>query len=547
MSASSNGISYPCKSKVGEVVVSRPTKSGFLQVPKSSVMPASLCTVNDETVDDGSVACLKIGFEDDELPVSLLTASIILINSCDIEQLEKIPRNLSETFLAFLKNLWAKVHNQMLLANTMKSSQEGQFFINELDVLSFLKEVRNMLGCPIIYQQDIRVLRTERQMKREVHYFQESLDCKKDFHIFNIDDVLKCEEAYKEGYTVALRGMEFRFKSIAAIANGLASIFGQPSVGVNMYLTPPNSQGLARHFDDHCVFVCQLFGTKQWTVFSQPNVLLPRLYDHLDSLQDAEAENSVTDCRKFLLKEGDILYIPRGIHHEACTDNGDPNGSAAGSLHLTLGIEVEPPFEWEGFAHVALCCWNQSCKQPQDASSESVLEFLGVISVNLLHVAIGLIGDSDTTFRKACLVGATSLPSGTCYWLDLDQKTIFSHLIDKINTESRFSEALRIIEVAIRKNEDPFQQIRWLRLLNAEGETAEGHDWNFSFMEAAKLFPLCVKHKDKAEEAFMNVKSRFCDEVLFGDVVDRYKLLLDKYRKARKQYMNGMISLQCTS
>lgn len=202
---------------------------------------------------------------------------------------------------------------------------------------------------------------------------------------------------------------------------------------------------------------------------------------------------------------------------------------------------------WEGFAHVALCCWNQSCKQPQDASSESVLEFLGVISVNLLHVAIGLIGDSDTTFRKACLVGATSLPSGTCYWLDLDQKTIFSHLIDKINTESRFSEALRIIEVAIRKNEDPFQQIRWLRLLNAEGETAEGHDWNFSFMEAAKLFPLCVKHKDKAEEAFMNVKSRFCDEVLFGDVVDRYKLLLDKYRKARKQYMNGMISLQCTS
>ncbi|GMY35125.1 hypothetical protein FCV25MIE_30367 [Fagus crenata] len=412
-------------------------------------MPASLCTVSDETVDDGSVACLKIGFEDDELPVSLLTASIILINSCDIEQLEKIPRNLSETFLAFLKNLWAKVHNQMLLANTMKSSQEGQFFISNIrvnnladsifrlsinssqvtttfplevvkrsifgltkssfedfmkihwevspflirkfsralnendnvfsslikslcstekvpsflssilqnlvscfpiasdepDVLSFLKEVRNMLGCPIIYQQDIRVLRTERQMKREVHYFQESLDCKKDFHIFNIDDVLKCEEAYKEGYTVALRGMEFRFKSIAAIANGLASIFGQPSVGVNMYLTPPNSQGLARHFDDHCVFVCQLFGTKQWTVSSQPNVLLPRLYDHLDSLQDAEAENSVTDCRKFLLKEGDILYIPRGIHHEACTDNSDPNGSAAGSLHLTLGIEVEPPFE----------------------------------------------------------------------------------------------------------------------------------------------------------------------------------------------------------
>lgn len=413
-------------------------------------MQVSLCTLDDGTVDDGNVACLKIGFEDDELPVLLLTASIILINSCNIELLGKIPRNLSETFFSFLKNLWAEVHNQILLANTMKSSQEGQFVMSnirvnnlaesifrlsingseiattlpvevvkrsifgltkssfenfmlshwevspflirklsralnekddvfssfikslglietdpsflssilrncvscfpiasdELDVLSFLKEVRNVLGCPIIYQQDIRVLRTERKTKREVHFFQESLDScrKKDFQFFNIDDLLKCEEAYKEGYTVALRGMEFRFKCIAAIANGLASIFGQPSVGVNMYLTPPNSQGLARHVDDHCVFVFQLFGTKQWTVFSQPNVQLPRLYSP-DSLHDAEVENSVTECRKILLREGDILYIPRGVLHEACTENGGPNESAACSLHLTLGIEVEPPFE----------------------------------------------------------------------------------------------------------------------------------------------------------------------------------------------------------
>jgi hypothetical protein len=409
-------------------------------------MLVSICSV-----DDGSVTCCKIGIEEDEFPVLLLTASIILINSCNIEQLEKIPRNLSKTFLAFLRKLWAEVHNEMLLANTMKSSQEACIYISnirinnlaesifrlsisssqvtptlplevlkrsifglskssfedfmfthwevspfliqrlsralnegddifssfvqslhltktvpsflssilrnlvscfpiasdELDILSFLKEVGNKLGCPIIDQQDIRVLRTERQLKREVHFFQESLDscCKKGSHIFNIDEVKKCEEAYKEGYTVAVRGMEFRFESIAAIANGLASLFGQPSVGVNMYLTPPNSQGLARHFDDHCVFVCQLFGTKQWTVFPQPNVQLPRLYDPPDSLYVAEAEVSVAECRKISLKEGDILYVPRGFPHEACTDNGGPNGSAGCSLHLTLGIEVEPPFE----------------------------------------------------------------------------------------------------------------------------------------------------------------------------------------------------------
>lgn len=400
------------------------------------------------TVDDGNAACLKIGFEEDELPILLLTASVILINSCSIKQLEKIPKDLSETFLVLLKKLWAKVHDQMLLANTMRSIQEAHIYVSnirtdylaesifrlsinssqvttalhfkvvkrsifgegsssfedfmlnhweispfrlsraldvrddvfgsfirslhsaetvpsflslilrhsvscfpissdELGILSFLEEVRNKLGCPIICQQDLRVLRTESQLKREVHFFEESLNScyKNGSHIFNIDDVLKCEEAYQEGYTVALRGMEFRFVSLAAIANGVASIFGQPSVGINMYLTPPNSQGLARHFDDHCVFVCQLFGTKKWTVFSPPNAQLPRLYEPLDRLPGAEAEVSVAECREILLKEGDILYIPRGFPHEACTDNGGSNGSAGSSLHLTLGIEVEPPFE----------------------------------------------------------------------------------------------------------------------------------------------------------------------------------------------------------
>lgn len=603
-------------------------------------------------MDDGIVTCLKIGFEEDEPRVLLLTASVFLINSCNIDQLEKIPRNLSEAFLAFLKELWANVRNQMLLSNTMKSNQVGHFYISnirinnlaesifrlsinssqvitfpfevvkrsifgltkssfedfmsthwevspfhikrlsrvlnegddvfssfvqslhstetvpsflssvlqnlvscfpissdELDILSFLKEVRNKLGCPIIYQQDIRVLKTESKFKKEMHFFQESLDscCKKDSHFFNIDDVLKCEEAYKEGYTVALRGMEFRFESIAAIANGLASMLGQPSVGVNMYLTPPKSQGLACHFDDHCVFVCQLFGTKQWTVFSQPNVQLPRLYDPLDGLHGVDAESSLAECRKILLKEGDILYIPRGFPHEACTDNGGLNGSAGFSLHLTLGIEVEPPFEWEGFAHVALCCWNQSQKQPQYTPFESLSAIPDTISVNLLHVAIGLLGYSDPTFRKACLVAAISLPSETSSWLDLNQSTIFSYLIDNINKKSRFLEVLKSIEVAIQKNEDPFQRIRWLGLLNLEGETYERHDWNFPLMEVDHLFRLCAQHKDKVEAAFMHVKSRFCSEVLFGCVLDSYKMLLEKYRKTRRQYMNGMTSLHYKS
>ena len=214
---------------------------------------------------------------------------------------------------------------------------------DEQNILNFLNEVKDRLGCPIIYQQDIRAVKTERQSRKEMHYFRDfHSGCSKEPLYFTFDDVLKCGQAYKEGYTVALRGLEFCYQSIAAIADTLALMFGQPSVGANLYLTPPNSQGLACHFDDHCVFVCQIFGSKQWTIFSPPSQLLPRLYD---SLLGSDIDCTKAGRREFFLREGDVLYIPRGFPHEAYTSSAVSDDSPGFSLHLTLSIEVEPPFE----------------------------------------------------------------------------------------------------------------------------------------------------------------------------------------------------------
>ncbi|KAH7544741.1 hypothetical protein FEM48_Zijuj01G0018400 [Ziziphus jujuba var. spinosa] len=610
----------------------------FLQVHMSP-NSVSLCSV-----DSRRMTCTSIGFKGDEHPVLLLNAAINLINTCNIEQLEKIPRNLSVALLAFSKKLWAQVHSQMLLNNCMKFNQETDFYASnikinnlaesifrlsicadqlsialpfeaiemrifgskeagfedfmlnhweaspfimerllgdsndkydifgpfiqslnskesfpfflssmlqsmvsclpiasdELDILSFLKEVQHKLGCPIIYQQDVRVLRMKMPLEREEHFFQFASKscCLNDSQTFKLDDVLKCGEAYQAGYTIALRGMEFRFESIAAIADGLASLFGQPSVGVNMYLTPPNSQGLARHYDDHCVFVCQLLGTKKWKVFSKSNSQLPRLYDPIDSLHCPEAENSTAACTLFSLGEGDVLYIPRGFPHEACTNSGD--GYSGFSLHLTFGIEVEPPFEWEGFVHVALNYWHKN--QKPHYASDSSSGILYDISVDLLHVTIGLIADSDHTFRKASLAGAVSWHSYSNNRLEI-QKTIFCDLLRKINTEPRFSEVVKSVEVAIQKNEDPFQRIKWLQFLNQKAETVERQDWNMPFMGPEYFSTLCGQDRDKGEAAFSLVKSRFCCEVKFDDVIGSYRMLLERYKKVRKQYTNGMISL----
>ncbi|KAJ7955871.1 Lysine-specific demethylase NO66 [Quillaja saponaria] len=615
----------------------------FLQIPKFS-NSVSLCSEGNR-----SVTCLKIKIEEDELPVSVLNAAIILINASVIKKLQTIPQNLSEVFLTILKELWEKVREQMVLGNNSMKSNEGNFgksnirvsdlaeslfrlsisashltvtfplemverslfsmsgsnledfvlnywevspfllrrlprdqnkendifspfiqslnwtesvpsFISstlqgfvsclpiasdEVDILNFLNQVKDKLGCPIIYQQDIRVVRTGRHFETEVHYFQDNLDScciKEPFH-FNIDDYFRCGEAYKEGYTVALRGIEFRYQSIAAIADTLAFLIGQPSVGANLYLTPPNSQGLARHFDDHCVFVCQLFGSKQWKVFSRPSWLLPRLYDPLHSSHGSDVDSSSSVCREFCLREGDILYIPRGYPHEAHTRSSGDDDSTGFSLHLTLGVEVEPPFEWEGFAHFALHFWNENQKKPNYDARTSLSQVVDVLPVNLLHIAIGSIGNSDPTFRKACLAAAISSPSDAYNWLALNQRNIFAHVIDKIYTDSKLPEVVGSLELSIQKNEDPFQRIRWLQLLHLEKETTRGCDWGEPFVGVENLLSLSAEHKDEVEVAFLQVKSRFCSEVVFGDIILSYKMFLEKYRKTRRQYMNGMVAL----
>ncbi|XP_044471379.1 uncharacterized protein LOC123200301 isoform X3 [Mangifera indica] len=598
------------------------------------------------TGENGDITSLRIGFKEDAVSVVHLEATLILINACNIEQLEKIPRRLSECFLVFLKELWLKVRYQMLFSNIIRSTEERHFCVSnitvntlaestfrlalnvksltkvsghqmvkrsifdsreatfekfmlnywevspflirrdpdtlieendlfssfaksininesfhsflsstiqclisclpiasdELNILSFLKEVRNRLGCPLIYDQDMRVLRTEKHSRSEVHFFPGCLDIcsiKAPYFIYG-DDFSKCEEACKEGYTISVRGMEFRIESVAAISDSFASLFGQPSVGANMYLTPPNSQGLACHYDDHCVFVCQLFGSKQWKVFSQPCVQLPRLYYPRAIVNGVEVESSKNEYRQFSLEKGDILYIPRGFLHEACTDNGKPSESAGYSLHLTLGIEVEPPFEWEGFAHVALYCWSQAQEH-----HESLTEIQKYMSVNLLHLVILQMGDSDPTFRKACLVAAVSLPLETDDWLYLNQKTIFTQLIDKISSESRFLEVLSSVEMDIRKNVDPFQRVRWLQFLDWKKEPFGGLDGNSPFRRVETMLPSYVQNKCEAEAAFMQVKSKFCREISFENVIGIYLMLLEKYRKTRKQYMNGMLALHC--
>ena len=139
--------------------------------------------------------------------------------------------------------------------------------------------------------------------------------------------------------------------------------------GCNAYITPPGQQGLAPHFDDVDVWVCQTEGSKHWRVYSQvglglrdpegpaidpealqrglastdpPSALQRPLLAPLadiwatcssgDLAPEQFAESGVELLMEVTLQVGDVLYIPRGCVHEARA----ASGADGGSCHVTI-------------------------------------------------------------------------------------------------------------------------------------------------------------------------------------------------------------------
>lgn len=120
-------------------------------------------------------------------------------------------------------------------------------------------------------------------------------------------------------------------------------------VYANLYLTPPRSQAVKAHTDDQDVIILQVAGCKRWTLYDSP-VTLPYTHEMVGKTGPERAvtpemkSNVITDLT---LNPGDLLYLPRGMMHEARTE-----GSKL-SLHLTLTVPSHD-FTWAKFGAHAM-------------------------------------------------------------------------------------------------------------------------------------------------------------------------------------------------
>jgi ribosomal protein L16 Arg81 hydroxylase len=130
---------------------------------------------------------------------------------------------------------------------------------------------------------------------------------------------------YEDGATLILRGAHRYSLTLARLCTSMESRFSFP-FGTNVYLTPPGSSGFKVHYDSHDVFVLQTYGSKAWQVFNRA-VDAPLEKPEFDS---SESLPSDTQPLRLELRQGDLIYIPRGYLHSA-EANQQP------SLHITLG------------------------------------------------------------------------------------------------------------------------------------------------------------------------------------------------------------------
>ncbi|TDH65131.1 uncharacterized protein CCR75_000651 [Bremia lactucae] len=110
--------------------------------------------------------------------------------------------------------------------------------------------------------------------------------------------------------------------------------------GASAYLTPANAQALAPHHDDVEVFVLQTQGRKRWKLY-RPLVELAGEHS-LDLTEDQIGE----PWMEITVEEGDLLYFPRGVIHQACTDENEF------STHVTISVYQHT--SWANFLEVAL-------------------------------------------------------------------------------------------------------------------------------------------------------------------------------------------------
>ncbi len=134
----------------------------------------------------------------------------------------------------------------------------------------------------------------------------------------------------EQGYNLVLRGVHSYLDAPRELAREYQALT-RVLVRSNLYLTHHRTRAYPLHWDTHGLLAMQLCGSKRWNLYSpcHPRPLPGQNYDRMPGVSyEGREPDMVVDVR-----EGDVLYVPRGWAHEVVT-------TGECSIHITFGFHA---------------------------------------------------------------------------------------------------------------------------------------------------------------------------------------------------------------
>ena len=142
----------------------------------------------------------------------------------------------------------------------------------------------------------------------------------------------------RSGATLVLDGLQARDPKLGLFCRMLEQELGH-HFQTNLYLTPPHGQGFTPHWDNHCVLILQVLGSKHWKIEKTR-----RTFPHKGIYMSDEDREIFGEPEAFTLEQGDMIYIPSGFVHAA-------ECGAEPSLHITVGLHTQ---SWDELLHAVI-------------------------------------------------------------------------------------------------------------------------------------------------------------------------------------------------
>ncbi len=199
--------------------------------------------------------------------------------------------------------------------------------------------------------------------------------------------------AYADGYTIVINEIQRFWDSIKMLVENIRNYTSHNAVA-NLYLTPENEKALSPHYDSHDVFALQISGEKHWILYDDTHFKTPLMH----SFQPVFQREHLSGAREITMRAGDILYMPRGVPHEAYTTDKS-------SMHITIGVHST---QWIDFITKSLLNLSQKHIELRKALP---IGFLNSDNENLLSAdaELDFINILQQVFKKENIAGSLNI------------------------------------------------------------------------------------------------------------------------------------------